>query len=121
MNFEVKSTRAFIGSKDFDMSRSFYRELGFDENVISNMMSLFTIATFSFYLQNACVKDWIENTMLFIEVSDVHECFSQLKQLKLDEKYEGVKLLPIKKDYWGEECFLLDPAGILLHFGQFIN
>jgi hypothetical protein len=118
---QARSIRAFIGSKTFDTSRAFYRDLGFMESEISADMSLFEAGQFSFYLQNAYVKDWIENTMLFIEVNNVHQCYEDLLAQKLDEKYDGVKLIPIKKDYWGEECFMIDPAGVLLHFGQFNN
>jgi len=119
MKLEIISLRPFIGSKDFNVSRSFYRYLGFREIVISGAMSLFTLDQCSFYLQNAYVEDWLHNTMLFIEVKNVAECFNWLQQLELDKKYPGVNVKPIRKEYWGEECFVLDPAGALLHFGQF--
>jgi hypothetical protein len=119
MKLEIISLRPFIGSKDFNVSRSFYSCLGFQEIVISDVMSLFTLDQFSFYLQNAYVEDWLKNTMLFIEIKNVSEWFEWLKELELDKKYPGVKLKPIRKEHWGEECFILDPAGALLHFGQF--
>jgi hypothetical protein len=31
MNRQVKSIRPFIGAKDFEIARSFYRDLGFEE------------------------------------------------------------------------------------------
>lgn len=82
-------------------------------------MSVFQLDGFSFYLQNAYVEDWINNTMLFIEIKNVAEWFDWLKQLDLDKKYPGVKVIPIRKEDWGEECFVLDPSGVLLHFGRF--
>ena len=72
-----------------------------------------------FYLQDYYVKDWLDNIMLFVEVADVEQCFEALKQLQLEQKYPDVKLLPIKHNDWGSECFLIDPAGVLLHFGEF--
>ncbi len=57
--------------------------------------------------------------MLFIEIKDVAAWFEWLIQLKLDQKYPGAEVRPIRKEYWGEECFVIDPSGILLHFGQF--
>ena len=119
MNPEIKSLRPFIGSKNFDVSKSFYISLGFEEKNISNNMSLITLGNFSFYLQDYYAKDWIENTMLFFEIDDVATWFAWLKSLNLDEKYPGASLRPIRKEPWGEECFLLDPAGVLLHFGKF--
>jgi len=71
MQHNAKSIRPFIGAKSFEMSRQFYRDLGFEESVVSNDMSFFTTDGLGFYLQDACVKDWIDNTMLFLEVDDV--------------------------------------------------
>ena len=119
MKLDLNSLRPFIGSKDFNISRAFYTDLGFDEVVISDNMSLFTTDRFSFYLQSYYLKEWIENTMLFLEVKDVEKTFQDLLESALDKKYEGVKLVPIKKEVWGSECFMLDPAGVLIHFGSF--
>lgn len=119
MKIEINALIPFLGSKDFSVSRAFYYELGFEELVISKDLSRFDLGTASFYLQNYNQKDWLENTMLFIEVPDVQETFRQLQGADLDQKYEGVKTLPIKKESWGAVCFVIDPAGILLQFGQF--
>jgi hypothetical protein len=121
MKLEINSLRPFIGAKDFNISRAFYSDLGFAETVISHDLSLFSVDQFNFYLQKYYLKDWIENTMLFLEVKDVELTYKQLAALELDKKYEGVKLIPIRKESWGQECFMLDPAGVLLHFGNFIT
>jgi catechol 2,3-dioxygenase-like lactoylglutathione lyase family enzyme len=121
MQHNAKSIRPFIGAKDFEMSRRFYRDLGFEERVISNDMSLFLTDGLGFYLQDAYVKDWIDNTMLFLEVDDVERHWSELKALDLPAKYENVRLTPIRTEQWGRECFLHDPSGILWHFGEFLK
>ena len=121
MQQKALSIRPFIGAKDFDLSRSFYRDLGFEESVLDSSMSYFKTQGFGFYLQNAYVKDWVDNTMLFMEVESVAAYWEELKSLGLAEKYEGVRLTPIRKDYWGSECFLHDPSGILWHFGEFVK
>ena len=82
-------------------------------------MSVFETGNLSFYLQAYYAKEWIENTMLFLEVDDVDRYFNELTALDLAAKYPGVKLTPIRIEYWGRECFLHDPAGILWHFGEF--
>jgi catechol 2,3-dioxygenase-like lactoylglutathione lyase family enzyme len=119
MLHKATSLRPFIGSKDFDISRSFYRDLGFEETVIDDNMSVFKTGELAFYLQRYYAKEWIENTMLFLEVDDVDRYFNELKALDLPAKYPGVKLTPIRNEAWGRECFLHDPAGILWHFGEF--
>jgi|SRR3954447_25161272 catechol 2,3-dioxygenase-like lactoylglutathione lyase family enzyme len=119
MNQKTLSIRPFIGAKDFELSRSFYRDLGFEEKILFPNMCLYKIGELGFYLQNAYVKDWVDNTMVFIEVEDVEKYWRELLSLNLTAKYKDVKLTPIKDYEWGRECFLHDPSGILWHFGQF--
>ena len=119
MNQKSKSIRPFIGAKDFELSRKFYSDLGFQESILFPDMSLFKKDQIGFYLQNAYVKDWIDNSMIFLEVDDVDLYWEELSALDLPSKYEGVKLTPVRKYDWGKECFVHDPSGILWHFGQF--
>lgn len=119
MKHKAISIRPFIGAKDFEISRSFYRDLGFEESVLGNTMSYFKTEGLGFYLQNAYVQDWIDNTMIFMEVDDVARYWNELNALGLTEKYTTVRLEPIRTDHWGRECFLHDPSGILWHFGEF--
>lgn len=113
------SIRPFIGAKDFNISRSFYSDLGFEEVVLSADMSVFRSGALSFYLQKAYVKDWINNSMLFMEVDDVERFYKELLDLNLPEKYEGARIIEIRTEPWGKECFVQDPSGILWHFGEF--
>ncbi|PWK79581.1 catechol 2,3-dioxygenase-like lactoylglutathione lyase family enzyme [Mucilaginibacter oryzae] len=119
MEHQAKSIRPFIGAKDFKTSRSFYRDLGFEEVVLSHNMSLFKIDDLGFYLQDAYVKDWIDNTMVFLEVEDVDAYYEKLVSLNLPERYERVKINPIRREAWGSECFVHDPSGVLWHIGTF--
>ncbi|WP_309642330.1 glyoxalase [Flavobacterium sp.] len=119
MEHKAKSIRPFIGSKDFELSRNFYRDLGFEEIVLFPNMSYFKTDAIGFYLQDGYVKDWIENTMVFMEVDDVARFWNELLALDLTTKYKTVKLVPIKNYDWGRECFVHDPSGILWHFGEF--
>lgn len=119
MEQKAKSIRPFIGAKDYELSRRFYRDLGFQEVVLSHDMCLFKTGEIAFYLQKAYVRDWIDNTMIFVEVEDVDAYFKELSALDLPAKYQGARLTPIRNEDWGRECFLHDPSGILWHFGQF--
>jgi catechol 2,3-dioxygenase-like lactoylglutathione lyase family enzyme len=121
MEHRAKSIRPFIGAKDFELSRQFYRDLGFQESVISHNMSYFKTDVFGFYLQDAYVRDWIDNSMIFLEVDNVSRHWDELLALDLPAKYKGVRLTPIRVNDWGRECFLHDPSGILWHFGEFYN
>jgi len=120
MKHNATSIRPFIGAANFEESRLFYRDLGFEESVISGQLSYFRVTPqLGFYLQHAYVKDWVDNTMLFLEVDHVEDHYRQLQELELSQKYKNVRLIPIKENDWGKEYFLHDPSGILWHFGQF--
>ena len=83
-------------------------------------MSYFKVTdNLGFYLQHAYVKNWVDNTMLFLEVDDVDRYWDELQEMGLRRKYKNVRLTPIRKENWGKECFMHDPSGILWHFGQF--
>lgn len=115
-----KSIRTFIGAKDYNESRQFYRELGFEEVVISKDMCLFKVnETLAFYLQDYYVRNWINNSMVFLEVDDVDAWYDHLDALGLHHKYKHVRLSPIKTWDWGREIFMHDPSGVLWHFGAF--
>jgi hypothetical protein len=121
MEHKAISIRPFIGAKNFYLSRSFYLDLGFIESVLSDNMSYFRTDGLGFYLQDAYVQDWVDNSMIFMEVDDVSRFWKELLALDLTSRYDGVKLTPIREYDWGRECFLHDPSGILWHFGEFIN
>jgi len=116
---KLKSIRPFIGAKDFDISRNFYLALGFDEVKLDDKMSLFENGEIGFYLQNAFVQDWVDNTMIFVEVEDVQMFYDELVGRDFVTKFAGARLTPPKKFDWGTECYVHDPSGILWHFGEF--
>jgi len=119
METKVISIRPFIGAENFELSRSFYRDLGFQESILFPNMSYFKTQGLGFYLQDAYVKDWIDNSMIFLEVEDVGKYWNELLALDLATKYKRVKLTPVREHDWGRECFMHDPSGILWHFGEF--
>ncbi len=121
MNHKAVSIRPFIGAKNFEISRKFYQDLGFQEVILEHNLSYFKIEGIGFYLQDYYIKDWIDNSMIFMEVDSVERYYQELFALNLSSKYEDVRLIPIKTNDWEKECFLHDPSGILWHFGEFFN
>lgn len=68
MKQNLQSIRPFIGAENFETSRSFYKDLGFEEVVLEPKLSLFIKNKVGFYLQDAYVKDWIDNTMILLKL-----------------------------------------------------
>ncbi len=120
MKFKIRDVRTFIGAKDFDQSRRFYTELGYTEISIDPKMSLFKLnEDFGFYLQDYYVKDWINNSMVFVEVDDVDLCEKELLAKGLHQTYKHVRISEIKTFDHGRQVFMHDPSGVLWHFCQF--
>jgi catechol 2,3-dioxygenase-like lactoylglutathione lyase family enzyme len=119
MEYNIKSIRAFIGAKEYEVSRRFYRDLGFEEIQLPSNMSYFNLGNFGFYLQDAYVKDWVDNTMIFLEVENVQSHLETIKKLDLPAKYEQVRVSEIIYNDWGNEFFMHDPSGVLWHIGEF--
>jgi len=119
---QFKSIRPFIGAKDYEESRSFYKDFGFAELVLTENLIYFNKAeSLGFYLQKANVKDWIDNTMLFLEVENIEEYLKDILSRNLIEKYPKVKISEIVYQPWGKVFFVHDPSGILWQIGNFNN
>jgi len=115
-----RSLRAFIGSRDYGQSQSFYRALGFAVHEVGPKMSYVSVDDrLGFYLQDAYVKNWINNTMLFLEVENVEQWYESLLALELPTSYPKVRFTEIRHEDWGREFFMHDPSGVLWHFGSF--
>jgi len=82
-------------------------------------MSLFTTEHVGFYLQDAFVKDWIDNTMVFIEVDNVNNYYAKLEALNLTEKYKEVRLTPIKVEHWEGSAFCMTHQVFFCTSGNF--
>lgn len=110
-----------MGAKEFEVSRRFYRDMGFEEIPTAYNMSYFKMGNFGFYLQDAYVKDWVDNTMIFMEVENVESHLEAIKKLELTVKYDKVRVSEISYNDWGNEFFMHDPSGILWHIGEFVK
>ncbi len=111
--------RPFVPAKDFAVSRAFYRELGARELWSSPDMVLLQLGDSQFYLQDAYVKAWAENTMLFLKVPDLETCWQELRALDLINRYPGTRWKEPTDYDWGlREIHLIDPAGVLWHFAR---
>ena len=119
MNHNLKSIRPFIGGKDFELSKAFYSEMGFEEVLLPPKMALFKKGDFGFYLQDAYVKDWVDNTMIFLEVENLEAHLKHIQSLNLPQRFKGVRVSELVHNDWGSEYFVHDPSGILWHIGTF--
>ena len=116
---KLKSIRPFIGAKDYNISRAFYHDLGFSEIIISPKMSYFQLGEFGFYLQDYYAKEWVDNSMIFLEVEDLNWHLKHFRSKNIETKYMNARITRIHYNDWGNEFFIYDPSGILWHIGEF--
>lgn len=116
---QPKGIRPFIGCVDFEDAKRFYKRLGFTENWSGSDLSYFDLNGFGFYLQDAYVQDWVDNSMVFFEVELLEETLDLYKSLDLKGDFPKVKLSEIVHNDWGSVFYLHDPSGVLWHFGRF--
>lgn len=113
-------TVPFIPCQDFMLSIRFYEAMGF---IIHPRKAGETTTQHISYednhmiLQDAYVKEWAENTMLMIRVTDLETFIKRLegvlKETFLQAKFSGPQINP-----WGKQIFLIDPTGVLIHVFQ---
>ena len=116
---KVKNIRPFLGSKDFNESRRFYKLLGFEEFVLDNKLSLFKISEdVQFLLQDYYIKEWVENSMNMIEIENIYSWSIKLQSKFPGSGFEMAKLSNISEENWGKVLYLHDPSGNLWHFCQ---
>jgi len=89
MQYSAASIESLIGAKDFITFRQFYIDLGFAEDKINDIINLFKVnERLSFYLQDYYVIEWIENSMLLLEVDNVFKCYSDIENRALSIEYK---------------------------------
>lgn len=111
---QVEDIRVFIPSKDYEVSKSFYKSLGFSMAEANENLTIFENAGSTFFLQRYFNQQFAENLMLQLIVTDIEEAFTTISGLSNPHiRYE-----PIKDERWGRVIYLWGPAGELLHITQ---
>ncbi len=119
LNTSMGIMRTFVPSLDYEIEKQFYKDIGFQIGWEGDDICVMNVASQSFNLQKYYVKDWADNFMMFLEVKNVDEWYAFLKELKLQERYEGIRMAPPVDENWGRVCRLITPTGVLWHFGSF--
>jgi catechol 2,3-dioxygenase-like lactoylglutathione lyase family enzyme len=114
----VVEIKAFIPAKDFELSKAYYRDIGFTMASDGGGIAYFHCGNASFLLQDFCTAALAENFRMHLLVADVDAWWHHIKQSGITEKY-GVSLSDIEQQPWRMRDFCLtDPSGILWRIGQ---
>ena len=111
--------RLFLPSLDYQVSIRFYQEIGFEIEWQSDDLTIMKHRELEFFIQNAYVKDWAENTMIQLFVEDIQHFYDQVETMKND--YPMIRFKSIQEVDYGTTFHLLDPAGVLIHVMQHVS
>ncbi len=118
-NLKVNALRVFVPAKDYDVSTRFYEDLGFEVAWAADEVREMRIGGFSFFLQNYYQKEWADNFMMQLKVTDLDVWWKHIVEKDLAARFEGVRAAAPKVYPWGlREIHLIDPAGVLWHIAQ---
>jgi hypothetical protein len=117
-NLATVELKAFVPSKDFELCKQFYQDLGFTVEWSNEGLAYIRHGESKFLLQKYYVKEFAENLMMHLLVEDVDAWWQQVNDRNIISKY-GVGAGPPEQRPWGIRDFVLfDPTGVLWRIGQ---
>jgi Glyoxalase/Bleomycin resistance protein/Dioxygenase superfamily len=117
-NLAVIEIKAFVPSKDFALSKEFYKDIGFRMASEGGGIAYFVLDHASFLLQDFNAGSLADNFMMHLLVGDVDSWWERIRSSGVEKKY-GVKLSTIQTQPWRMRDFTIaDPAGVLWRIAQ---
>jgi hypothetical protein len=114
----IKAMRPTLPAKDFEISERFYRDLGFQARTLTDGLAEIHLGAFSFILQNYYVRQWADNLVMHLFVSDVSRWWDHVVTLDLASRY-GVKTIAPRLESWGARVAgVVDPSDVLWRFHE---
>ena len=86
----VKAMRPMVPAKDFEVSKRFYVDLGFQPRTLTDNLVEMHLGAYSFILQSYYVQQWADNFVMHMRVSDLSLWWNHIVSLDLSSRY-GVK------------------------------
>lgn len=115
----ILDLKTFVPAKDFDLSRRFYSDLGFEEKFVGTDVAEFQIGEYRFLLQNYYVAEWAGNFMMQLLCDDVMPWWEKVNHPDFRDQYPGIVLKAPTLQPWGlRVMFVSDPSGVLWHFAD---
>ena len=117
----VTDVRPFVPAQDFARSLAFYTALGWSTLWTDGEgLALLPLGGRQIMLQDFYVKEWAENSMLFVEVADAVEWYRHIERVLADGAHAPARVAEPQQMEWGAlVTYAWDPCGVLLHFTQF--
>lgn len=106
------AVRPVLPAQNFELCKKFYAHLGFDLRQLTEALVEMRLGELRFLLQNHYVKEWADNCVIQLLVSDIGVWWKHIALLELQAQYD-VKVLPPRQEEWGLVAGFTDPSGVL--------
>ncbi len=113
---QVEDIKAFVPCKDYEISKSFYQEIGFSCDYVTEDLSLLQNGDCFILLQRFYNAELADNFMLQICVKDINSAFELCSKSEQKRKMSEIAVEP-----WAHFFYLWGPSGELLHITQLNN
>jgi hypothetical protein len=114
----IKAMRPMVPARDFHTSQRFYVDIGFRPQLLTDRLAEMWCGTYSFFLQDYYVKDWADNFVMHMLVTDVERWWKHISTLDLPGRY-GTKARAPHAESWGMVAGFTDPSGVLWRLTEF--
>ena len=112
------SLQPFVPSgSNFEESKDFFQQLGFQVSWDAGDYTGFEKDGCKFILQNYTNKEFAENFMLSVAVTNVDEFRQEVIDKQLPQKF-GIRIGEASDQPYGREVNIIDLAGVCWHFIQ---
>lgn len=112
----ITDLKTFVPTKDAELSKKFYTDLGFTINWSNDQIAELQIGSFRFLLQTFYVPEHAGNFMMSLAVEDADAWWEYIQKQQLAKKYPGIMCKPPEMQPWGiRVLYLSDPTGVLWH------
>jgi len=116
---KIRAFRPFLPAKEFETSLRFHKTIGFDAYQLGDTLAELSLGTHAFLLQGCYVKEWAENTVMHVLVTEVDAWCRHIDSLDLAHRFGVVPPAAPRVEPWGlTVAYVFDPSGILWHFAE---
>ena len=109
----LNQLQPFIPTKDFELSKAFYRDLGFKVIYEDDHLILYEKDAVRLFLQRFYERFFAENMVFQMYTDDIFNLHKHVQNLK--QTYSMIQVSEIKIAHYGATFTLHDPSGVLFH------
>lgn len=115
---EITEIKAFVPAQNYEISKSFYKDLGFIMASDGNGIAYFYRGNQSFLLRDFYERHHANNFMMHLLVKDVESWYQHILDSGIVDKYQVKVTEPGDRAWKMRDFILFDPSGVLWRISQ---